>query len=86
MSNYEFARATTQGARNYQEDTAAVWPGEGADPLTPAPPAAERHDGSIVAVLADGMGGTPVVRWRAGWCASIFLMRVFRAMGQCPTG
>ncbi|HRY07719.1 MAG TPA: SpoIIE family protein phosphatase [Hyphomicrobiaceae bacterium] len=57
MSNYEFARATTQGARNYQEDTAAVWPGEGADPLTPAPPAAERHDGSIVAVLADGMGG-----------------------------
>ena len=57
MSDYEFARATTQGARNYQEDTAAVWPGEGAEPLVPARPNADSDDGSIVAVLADGMGG-----------------------------
>ena len=57
MSDYEFARATTQGARNYQEETAAVWPGEGAEPLVPARPNADSDDGSIVAVLADGMGG-----------------------------
>ncbi len=57
MSDYEFARASTQGARNYQEDTAAVWPADGAEPRVPARPSAQSHDGSIVAVLADGMGG-----------------------------
>ncbi|MGD9668629.1 MAG: PP2C family serine/threonine-protein phosphatase [Hyphomicrobiaceae bacterium] len=57
MSDYEFARASTQGARNYQEDTAAVWPGEKGEPFAPVQPATESHDGSIVAVLADGMGG-----------------------------
>ncbi len=56
MSDYEYARCATQGARNYQEDTAVVWPGEG-DPFAPAEPAGDGHDGSLVAVLADGMGG-----------------------------
>lgn len=54
MLQYEYARCSTQGARNYQEDTAAIWPGE-ADTFGPALP--NGHDGSIVAVLADGMGG-----------------------------
>lgn len=57
MSDYEFARASTQGARHYQEDTAAVWPGDGGEPSAPDRPATVSHDGSIVAVLADGMGG-----------------------------
>lgn len=56
MSDYEFARCSTQGARNYQEDTAVVWPGEG-EPFAPVPDAGGIEDGSIVAVLADGMGG-----------------------------
>lgn len=35
MPQFDFARRTTQGARHYQEDTAAVWPG-GNDRFVPA--------------------------------------------------
>lgn len=53
MASYDHASRATQGARNYQEDTALVWPG--ADPFVPAgDPVA---NGTLVAVLADGMGG-----------------------------
>lgn len=57
MSDYEYARASTQGARNYQEDTAAVWPGEPGEPFMGTLASSSCHDRSLVAVLADGMGG-----------------------------
>ncbi|MCB1503471.1 MAG: serine/threonine-protein phosphatase [Hyphomicrobiaceae bacterium] len=56
MVHFEYARCSTQGARNYQEDTAAVWPGEG-DAFARGPSAVSSQDAGIVAVLADGMGG-----------------------------
>ncbi|MFV0369208.1 MAG: PP2C family protein-serine/threonine phosphatase [Hyphomicrobiaceae bacterium] len=57
MSDYEFARCQTQGARHYQEDSSAVWPGGGGVPFSPDVPAADADGGRLVAVLADGMGG-----------------------------
>lgn len=53
MHTFDCALRATRGAREYQEDTAVLWPGE--DPFTP--PAGARADDRIVAVLADGMGG-----------------------------
>ncbi len=51
MLPFEHALAATRGARDYQEDTAAYWPG--GDPQS----AEGQSNGSSVAVLADGMGG-----------------------------
>ena len=53
---YEHAVAATRGARDYQEDTAAVWPG-GGDPFITVDEAAAADSGAVFAVLADGMGG-----------------------------
>ena len=53
MAAFEHASRAIQGARNYQEDTALVWPGT--DPFVPA--AIPAANGTLVAVLADGMGG-----------------------------
>jgi len=51
---YTAAIAATQGARSYQEDAAALWPG----PAAAVPPFNEPpEDGLLIAVLADGMGG-----------------------------
>ena len=54
----------TQGQRSYQEDSAVVWPSPGANEISPEATfdwnAAALPDGqgeSLVAVLADGMGG-----------------------------
>ncbi len=55
MTAFDHASRTTQGARNYQEDTALVWPGS--DPFVPGLPAPAQNGSGIVAVLADGMGG-----------------------------
>ncbi len=58
MHAFDHASRATRGARNYQEDTALVWPG--ADASVPEQPAAAATNGSaapLVAVLADGMGG-----------------------------
>jgi serine/threonine protein phosphatase PrpC len=53
MIRYECAVAATRGARDYQEDSAAFWPG-GVEPF--AVPAGGTDDVGF-AVLADGMGG-----------------------------
>jgi PPM family protein phosphatase len=58
MLTFDRAVRATRGAREYQEDCAAVWPGDtnalaAADAFLPLP----SHNGAIVAVLADGMGG-----------------------------
>ncbi len=55
MSAFEHACNATQGARNYQEDTALVWPGT--DVFVPGPALSQPANGHVVAVLADGMGG-----------------------------
>ena len=57
MHAYDHASRATRGARNYQEDTALVWPGT--DPFVP-PADTQAVNGSaapLLAVLADGMGG-----------------------------
>jgi protein phosphatase len=55
MLAYEHASRATKGARSYQEDTALFWSGREA--LQPEQLAADANGTSVVAVLADGMGG-----------------------------
>jgi protein phosphatase len=54
MPPFEAAASASQGAREYQEDAAAVWPGGESLIARPVGPA---EDGRLLAVLADGMGG-----------------------------
>ena len=54
MLTFDRAMRATRGAREYQEDTALLWPGD--DPLAPGMDASARP-GRLLAVLADGMGG-----------------------------
>jgi PPM family protein phosphatase len=56
MIHFECAVAATRGARDYQEDNAAFWPG-GDDPFAALTSFAAPADGGGIAVLADGMGG-----------------------------
>ncbi len=53
MLQFTHASRASQGARAYQEDAAAVWPGTGVLVPRGSPPA----DTALVAVLSDGMGG-----------------------------
>ncbi len=55
MAAFEHAVATTRGARDYQEDTAAYWPGAVEPYLRAAH--SELSSSGTFAVLADGMGG-----------------------------
>ena len=55
MILFAFGICATRGQRSYQEDAAAVWPGTATFDWSnglPAPP-----NGTLMAVLADGMGG-----------------------------
>lgn len=79
MLKFQYASRASQGARPYQEDAAAVWPGHG--PLGP-PRAAEPPDGiSLVAVLADGMGGHAGGALASATICSKFLEHVATADG-----
>ncbi len=55
MLKYDHASRASQGARPYQEDASAVWPGDGE--LVPKAAATPPIGTALVAVLADGMGG-----------------------------
>ncbi len=55
MHAFDYASRTSKGAREYQEDTALVWPGPGAGAFAPA--GSSQGHTPVVAVLADGMGG-----------------------------
>lgn len=55
MLQLDHAARATKGARNYQEDTAAV--AAAASPFLPTPDASGGWAEPFVAVLADGMGG-----------------------------
>lgn len=56
MPSFEHAVATTRGARDYQEDTAAYWPAAD-DAFVRAVGSDVPGSGGSFAVLADGMGG-----------------------------
>ena len=55
MLKFDHAMRASQGARHYQEDAAAVWPGTG--PLVSVLKGEPPRGTSLLAVLADGMGG-----------------------------
>lgn len=55
MLKFDHASRASQGARPYQEDASAVWPGDGE--LVPKITATPPNGTALVAVLADGMGG-----------------------------
>ncbi len=56
MLAFDFGRRATQGAREYQEDSAAIRAGSGgAGPMVPSDTGGSQPE--LVAVLADGMGG-----------------------------
>lgn len=82
MHGYDYAQASTQGARDYQEDSAQVWQGGGFKPTVAEAAGVDAvrsrgggvqrsevieavdagsepgpSNGTLVAVLADGMGG-----------------------------
>ena len=77
MLMFRHASRASQGARSYQEDAAAVWPGDG--PLTPrlAPPG----DFGLAAVLADGMGGHAAGDVASNTICGIFLQLFAAASG-----
>ena len=54
MLSFDRAMRATRGARDYQEDTALLWPGDAASAPQGGAPAGS---GTLLAVLADGMGG-----------------------------
>ena len=53
MPSHKAAWRATQGARNYQEDTAIIWPGSSLPDLAADAVEPDR----LIGVLADGMGG-----------------------------
>ena len=55
MLNFRYASRASQGGRQYQEDASAVWPGS--DVAMPHGARELPTGTSLVAVLADGMGG-----------------------------
>jgi PPM family protein phosphatase len=57
MVYYEAALRATQGARPYQEDTAEIWPRPVGGDGWPSDGRPGLEPGSLVTVLADGMGG-----------------------------
>ena len=70
MLTFRYASRASQGARHYQEDSEAVWPGP--SPLAPSFSGAPPPHVAMVAVLADGMGGHA-----AGDVASSTICKVF---------
>ena len=80
MLTIRYAVRASQGARSYQEDAAAVWPGVGAEPDMPPSPLAPRGvppDGIVLAaVLADGMGGHAAGDVASNTICGIFLQRL----------
>lgn len=80
MLRFCHATRASQGARNYQEDASAVWPGGGT--LAPAP--ASASDLLLAAVLADGMGGHKGGALASRTICSTFLDMLLTGSGRTP--
>ena len=88
MIHFEHAVAATRGARDNQEDTAAVWP-NGADPFSAPATASYPSTGPsrgepLYAVLADGMGGHAGGALASRMVCEAFLATVPRSTGSNP--
>ncbi len=82
MLEFKHASSASQGGRAYQEDAAAVWPGVGV--LVPAGNAQPPAGTSLVAVLADGMGGHAGGALASVTICGIFLQYFAGAAGSGP--
>jgi len=81
MADFDFGRSATQGARHYQEDTAAVWPGGDDELSLPENAGSASREDDLIAVLADGMGGHA-----GGALASRTVCETFLAACACRNG
>lgn len=82
MLRFQHASRASQGARPYQEDSSAVWPGTDMDI---APDDAAMPGGtSLVAVLADGMGGHAGGALASSTICSAFIASFAETSGEGP--
>lgn len=74
MLQFRYASRASQGARSYQEDAAAVWPGDG--DLVPKGDRSAPKGAKVVGILADGMGGHAGGALASSTICSTFLAHV----------
>jgi PPM family protein phosphatase len=79
---FQYASRASQGARSYQEDSAAVRAGADGEPATTA--GAEGRATELTAALADGMGGHAGGALASGTACSTFLAAYGSSSGDVP--
>ncbi len=79
---FQYASRASQGARSYQEDSAAVRAGADGEPATTA--GAEGRATELTAALADGMGGHAGGALASGTACSTFLAAYGTSSGDVP--
>jgi len=79
---FQYASRASQGARSYQEDSAAVRAGADGEPATAA--GAEGRATELTAALADGMGGHAGGALASGTACSTFLAAYGSSSGDVP--
>jgi protein phosphatase len=80
MLKFQHASRASQGARPYQEDASAIWPGS--DVVLPAGTSDPPDGTAIVAVLADGMGGHAGGALASSTICSTFLSSFVGSSGE----
>ena len=79
---FQYASRASQGARSYQEDSAAVRTLAG--PERTAPAGAEGRASELTAALADGMGGHAGGALASGTACTTFLAAYVSSSGEVP--